>query len=94
MRLPCSAALGARCGGGGARRGSAAFFFGFSSKNGQILPMEDVPLTGAACLGAEGLPRTGRADLSQLPERRMRQKPPLRPRFPQRRACAAAFRMI
>lgn len=63
MRLPCSAALGARCGGGGARRGTAAFFFGFSSKNGQILPMGDVPLTGAACLGAEGLPLTGRAGL-------------------------------
>ena len=41
--------------------------------------MGDVPLTGAACLGAEGLPLTGRADFSRLPERRMRQKPPLRP---------------
>ena len=30
--------------------------------------MGDVPLTGAAGLGAEGLPLTGRADFSLLPE--------------------------
>lgn len=89
---PALPRLGAQGADGGARRGLRRFFGGV--KNGQILPMGDVPLTGAACLGAEGLPLTGRADFSRLPERRMRQKPPLRPRFPQRRACAAAFRMI
>lgn len=56
LRVP-AAALG-----GGRRR-----FFG-GVKNGQILPMGDVPLTGAAGLGAEGLPLTGRADFSLLPE--------------------------
>lgn len=89
---PALPRLGAQGAGGGARRGTAAFFRG--RKNGQILPMGDVPLTGAAGLGAEGLPLTGRADFSLLPELTYAADATAASPISTKRACAAAFRMI
>lgn len=56
--------------------------------------MGDVPLTGAAGLGAEGLPLTGRADFSLLPELTYAADATAASPISTKRACAAAFRMI